>query len=184
MEIQEIEGVFGGFSGGVATSSGANALTKAISMRDVDYMTVDDVRWKNVTVTGSLAEDMAEVIGQKIKIFYMENVVNGTKKRILAGFEGEDGKVTSIMEDDIKPTMKGINTLCNMMIFLACMVWFLVGGVLSVAVGGSTDNGALGAGIFVVGLTLVGWGMSKLKDKKTKGLKKLCEFAIKHDRSV
>tara|TARA_R110001583_G_scaffold88876_2_gene229995 strand:- start:1581 stop:2135 length:555 start_codon:yes stop_codon:yes gene_type:complete len=184
MEIKAIEGVFSGYSGGVVASSSANARTKAINMHEVDYIIIDGVRMKNIVATGSVIDGLAKMSGEKIKVYYLENDVNGTKKRLLAGFEGSQGGVESIMEDDVKPTLKGVGSTYNIYLFMFFISWVFVGGVASAGISSAINNSVVGVTVFASGFVLGGMLIQKLKKKATAPLALLLGFAEKHDKSI
>lgn len=173
--IKTITGKLNGFSNGVAEILGANSLTKASSNVSYDYIEINEERWGNFILSGSVNDVFEKSVDKEVTINYVERKLNGITKRVVVGLE-IDGKLETILVDDIEPAHKAVGMITNMLGLTMLVFWVFIGGFISFAVGMNAGT-ILGYLTFFSGVALILFITSKIKKSRLKYSTEILEYA-------
>ena len=73
--------------------------------------------------SGSVNDVFKDSIDKEVIISYVERELNGIKKRVVVGLE-IDGKLETILVDDIEPAHKAVGLMTNMLGLTMLVFWY------------------------------------------------------------
>lgn len=178
--IKTITGTLNKISSGVVTS-GSSIINKSMNLHEIDFIEINDERWGNFIVMGTIYDELINSQNKEITIHYIELKNSKINKRLIAGIQVENEKLNPILVDDISPILKSLKKSSLLNCLNAIFVWAFIGGFISIMVGYSTSI-FIGWSIFVLGGIISLFLGKKTLSKTIKILKEVQNFAIKNNR--
>jgi hypothetical protein len=181
--IRTISGTLVSISNAVSTTHAQTANVKSNSQYKYDYIEIDDTRWANMAMMGSVNDCLVGAIGDELTIHYIETVVNKKTLRMIVGIEKKGEKMEAILVEDASDALKALKTMRNIRVTFGLAMWSIVGGLISLAIGSSSSM-AFGIGAYAAGF----FGFYSLLGRPTKNsiafFDTALSFAKAHNRLV
>ncbi|ASM56301.1 hypothetical protein PNIG_p0018 (plasmid) [Pseudoalteromonas nigrifaciens] len=150
--------------------------TNKTTLNIYDYLEIDSVRYGNVQVPDVINRHLVDGVGKEFELDYLEVKDGKNLKRTIVGITTENGKYDHIPDIELKGDLTAISTLYNIRTFMYFMIWFIVGGLLSLYLNFKTKSDVAAYALLIVGFIVIFIFSTKEKKRKVVPIKEILEY--------